>query len=675
MSAFGTQVQSVVLAVLLATAGLAPASLGVDAMPPSDGETTFHLSQNGDCYEFEALGDGNITVEEFYDYRSPDTDPAGYTYSSHGTQHLQDNQVSNVFVYRGTEGYSLVMVHDEMGDAPYGSTVTFELSGLPTDREWVVEDDAYAGRDDEFDHGATGSTITWKWAPNRTDGAAVRGLADDDYEAVTIDPGFNEDASAWGDWHYSGGDHRIHDWRLLDADGSAVSLDMDQSVSIAPGGCDDGDGGDDETTTTTSTTTTETTTGTETPTETITTTETETTTAEPSTTTQTTTDSGTTTETEQTTAETTRTTTETTTTSRTTTTSENDDSNDGDDSNGGDGGGDGNDGDDGDEKPLGDEDSDSGQSGGFQGSTQQNGGPPERATAKLADADGRFGNVTLEADESGTTPEIRTRGATPESVRAPATERDGFAALSYLDAAADDGTATVTLSADRLESAAAAASEVALFRFENGSWTAVETEQVSESDETDSGDSTDGSAETVCVRADVTTGIYAVGIERPALGIADLAVAGGDPSVGESVEVVAAVENRGLADGNRTVAVAVDGETVATRNVSVPAGSTHEVVVTHAFESVGDHAVEVGDERASVTVAAVETTEDDLETNRTETSISERTGTAETDATSLAGDATSDDSSQGGTPGVPGFGVGVALAALAGAVLVVLRRA
>ncbi|PSQ48860.1 cell surface glycoprotein related protein, partial [Halobacteriales archaeon SW_6_65_15] len=184
MSDYSTQVQSLVLAVLLATAGIAPASFGADATPPGDGEATFHLAQGGECYEVAAYGDGNTSVADFYDYRSPDTEPSAYSYSSHGTDHLQDNQVSNLLVYHGSEGYSLVMLHDERGDAPYGSTVTFEISGLPADREWAVEDDAYEGRDDEFYHEATSSTIHWKWARNRTDGAAVRGLGGDDYEAV-----------------------------------------------------------------------------------------------------------------------------------------------------------------------------------------------------------------------------------------------------------------------------------------------------------------------------------------------------------------------------------------------------------------------------------------------------------------------------------------------------------
>jgi PGF-CTERM protein len=78
------------------------------------------------------------------------------------------------------------------------------------------------------------------WQPDRTDGAAVRGLGGDDYEEITIDPGFNEAADDWGDWKWTGGDNRTEEWRLLGADKSEVaSLDLSESVTIAKGECPD----------------------------------------------------------------------------------------------------------------------------------------------------------------------------------------------------------------------------------------------------------------------------------------------------------------------------------------------------------------------------------------------------------------------------------------------------
>jgi hypothetical protein len=480
MSSFGTRAQSLVLAVLLVTAGVAPASVGVDATPPGDGERTFHVTQNAECYEVSAYGDGDTSVEDFYDYRRPGSDPAAHTYSSHGTRQLQANQVSNVFVYHGADGYSLVMLHDEVGDAPHGSTVTFELTGLPTDREWVVEDDAYVGRDDEFDHRETSSTITWKWAPNRTDGAAVRGPGGDDGATTTTES-------------------------------TTTTTKSTQTTTT-------------ESTTTTTESTTTSTTAEPTTTESTTTS----TTAEPTTTTE---------ETSTATMTTTETTGTTTTSDSTQTTTTTDDSDDG-DSDGGDDSGNGDD--DSGQKPLGDDDSQS-------------------------------------------------------------------------------------------------------------------------------------------------------GVERSAIGVADLTVVAENPSVGESVEVVAVVENDGVADGNWTATVTVDGKSVAVRNVTVPAGETREVVVTHAFETAGDHAVEVGDESVTVTVEAAEpsdggttdgeTTDGETAAN-SDTASTHETTLSTTDAPSdaKASDSAQDDSESGGTgpsdsgAGVSGFGVVASLAALAGLVLVVLRR-
>lgn len=655
----GAQAQSILLAVLLATAAIPPASVGADATPATGDETTFHVTQGSDCYEITAHGNGTTSVEDFYDYRRPsNTDPPVYTYSSHGTRDLQANQVSNLFVYNGTEGYSLVMLHDKLDDGPYGSTVTFEISGLPADREWVVEDDAYEGRDDNYDHGATNSTIDWMWAPDRTDGAAVRGLGGDDYEAVTIDPAFNEDASAWGDWSYSGGDHRIRDWRLLDADGSAVSLAMDHPASVAEGGCDD-DGATTTTTETTTTTTetttaeTSTTTTTETTTETTTTTEnettTETTTAE--TTTQTTRETTTKDETTATTSTTTITSTTeaTTTTTETTTTTTSDESSGEDDSSS-------NDGDDSSKQAVKDENSDSSQSGGVQGvagsqSANEDDPGPSRVTENLSDADGRFGNVTLETNASDANLVVETDGPPPDDVRAPTPQRDGFATLSYVRTEADRTTgtdvaamtATVTLSTDRLEALEASPGDVSLFRFENGSWTGVPTEQV------------DRANETVGFRANVTNATYAVGVGQPVIDVTNLTLDASEVTVDQSMSAVVTVENEGRANGTRTVRFAIDGEVVATRNVSVPAGATREVAFTRQFDVAGPREVAVGDERASVVVEAMETTA--------------TADPATTDATISTTPATSDPGAS-----VPGFGVAAALVALAGAVLFIVRR-
>ena len=120
------------------------------------------------------------------------------------------------------------------------------------------------------------------------------------------------------------------------------------------------------------------------------------------------------------------------------------------------------------------------------------------------------------------------------------------------------------------------------------------------------------------------------------------------------------VENEGRANGTRAVQFTIDGEVVATRNVSVPAGATREVVFTRQLDAAGPREVVVGDERASVMVEAVETTT--VETTAT-------ADPATTDPTVSTTPVTTDPGAS-----VPGFGVGAALVALAGAALLIVRR-
>lgn len=242
MTGVGERLRAIALTALIVTSLFTFVSVGgaSSAAPQS-----YVVKQGSSCWEVTPLGDGTQNVSDFYDYRSPATTPSSDKYSSFGTTHLQENQVSNLFLYNGSDGVSLVMLHDKLGEAPYASTVTFNFSGLPTSREWVVEDDTYPGRDDNFTHEATTSTINWKWTGNRTDGAAVRGLEDTaSYTAVEIDPEFNENATYWGIWPVSGGQNRITSWKLItgpDAvDPSAkATLAMDGNVTVGPGECPD----------------------------------------------------------------------------------------------------------------------------------------------------------------------------------------------------------------------------------------------------------------------------------------------------------------------------------------------------------------------------------------------------------------------------------------------------
>lgn len=229
-----------VVVVIVIVAAVGVPVVAADAAPPeTDDASEYTVVQGDQCIGLEPLGDGSQTVEEFYDYRTPDTEPDAYTYSSYGTTHLQADDTSILFLYEGSEGLSLVMVHDRYGGNSSGGALTMQIDGLPEESEWAIEDDNYSedlgpGPFDEFDHGETSSRITWAYTDNRTDGAAVRGGLEDEFE-MTIDPAFNGDAD------YRVYEGNVTDWQVISAtdDGhERTSLDsIDDSLTVQSSGC------------------------------------------------------------------------------------------------------------------------------------------------------------------------------------------------------------------------------------------------------------------------------------------------------------------------------------------------------------------------------------------------------------------------------------------------------
>lgn len=199
---------------------------------------SYSVVQGDECWNVEPLGTGTGSVENFYDYRTPNTTPNSTTYSSHGTVHLQEDDTSILFLYEGREGLSLGIVHDRLNGDTQGGAVTMRFQGLPTEGEWIVEDDNYdenigRGPNDEFVHHEASSVITWAISEERTDGAVFRGGLDDDF-AITIYPAFNDDAN---NRIYDG---QITDWQLISAESSGhsrTSLDMDAPITVHGSPC------------------------------------------------------------------------------------------------------------------------------------------------------------------------------------------------------------------------------------------------------------------------------------------------------------------------------------------------------------------------------------------------------------------------------------------------------
>ncbi|HET7323177.1 MAG TPA: cell surface glycoprotein related protein [Halococcus sp.] len=231
-----TRVLGIALSVVVVASALAvaPAAAQADSQ-------TFIVEQGDKCIQVTPLGDGSQSVESFYDYRSPISEPEGL-YSSYGTTDIQLSQVSQIFVYRGSGGLSLVFLHDKFGDEHGGFVATADISGMPADGEWVVEDDTYNHRDDTFKHASTSSHIEWASNGNRTDGAVFRGLGSPNYTTITVDMKFNEESNRYPfeEWSGSPDQNQIEKWIVRSGTGETTELDMSEPVQISPGTCSGG---------------------------------------------------------------------------------------------------------------------------------------------------------------------------------------------------------------------------------------------------------------------------------------------------------------------------------------------------------------------------------------------------------------------------------------------------
>ncbi|MFC7115366.1 hypothetical protein ACFQH2_10990 [Natronoarchaeum sp. GCM10025703] len=221
------------------TALAPPSTVGA----PNDGEQTYVITQGDQEIEIVPVGNGTQTVEEFYDYRTPEThDPPDYLYSSYGTTEYQEDDTSVLMLYEGSDGLSLILLHDKLEGDTRGGSITMQIDGLPEEGEWVIEDDTYTdygGPLDSFDHDGTSSRITWIWSEGRSDGGAFNGGLDGEDWEITIEPYFNENA----DYRYEdpvGYDGQVDDWKVISGDGesfTSTSLQsIDEPITITSGG-------------------------------------------------------------------------------------------------------------------------------------------------------------------------------------------------------------------------------------------------------------------------------------------------------------------------------------------------------------------------------------------------------------------------------------------------------
>ncbi|WP_158056052.1 S8 family serine peptidase [Halorussus halophilus] len=188
----------------------------------------------------------------------------------------------------------------------------------------------------------------------------------------------------------------------------------------------------------------------------------------------------------------------------------------------------------------------------------------------------------------------------------------------------------------------AAPENVALYRYDAGSWTKLDTTFV---------ETSDGSH--VYRAAASSTGTYAVGLQTPSFEVRDASLDATSVATGESVTVSATVENVGDGAGTYTAELNVDGNVVATKSVELGVGETTTVEFDRAF-AAGEHEIVVGDTSAGAL------------------SVAGETNTTTGDDDESAGE---DESNTGENNGsIPGFGVPVTLGALVALALLARRR-
>jgi hypothetical protein len=164
-------------------------------------------------------------------------------------------------------------------------------------------------------------------------------------------------------------------------------------------------------------------------------------------------------------------------------------------------------------------------------------------------------------------------------------------ALSYFDVAHDFDDSllggvdfSLTVSKTRLDARGLTAADLRLYRYHDGTWQALPTRVVGE---------TGTDVELVATSPGLSVFALAAGPSAASLGVTDVSVGASEVSPGESVTVVATVENVGGQSGTSAVDLRVDGEQRTSRSVQLGAGESRTVEFVVLFDEPGRYDIAV----------------------------------------------------------------------------------
>ncbi|NUE02253.1 right-handed parallel beta-helix repeat-containing protein [Halorubraceae archaeon YAN] len=156
-------------------------------------------------------------------------------------------------------------------------------------------------------------------------------------------------------------------------------------------------------------------------------------------------------------------------------------------------------------------------------------------------------------------------------------------------------------------------------------------------------------------------------------------------TVGEPVNIAGTLENTGRTSGTYTATLSVDGTSIGTQTVTVPARDTVSVSFTHQFDTVGEYTLDIDGQMVTITVSEQEQTpgdgadsDDDATDTEAEPSTDDR-GESETDETNTSQPV----DEPGGVAGpdavetdsvIPGFGITIVLVTIVLSALIFGRR-